>query len=150
VCGLSAAQLATGGLKVLASLRQSLALTAGGGGGGGGGGECFPRVNCVAVPQALHARRGNRCEGMAELHTAIEAVEAAEEEEEGNVFDGPIGRADEEGGLGSSEVAVTLPSSARAPPPPAQLELEPRWSACRATAQSARRAEVRRPLNRPQ
>jgi hypothetical protein len=113
--------------------------------------ELFLRVHWVAVPQALHARRGNRCEGMAELHTAIEAVEAAEEEEEeGNVSDGPIGRADEEGGLGSSEVAVTLPSSARAPPPPAQLELEPRWSACRATAQSARRAEVRRPLNRPQ
>jgi hypothetical protein len=62
VCGLSAAQLATGGLKVLASLRQSLALTAG---GGGGGGECFPRVNCVAVPQALHARRANRCRARA-------------------------------------------------------------------------------------
>eukprot|EP01047_Picozoa_sp_COSAG01_P075690 COSAG01_NODE_13048_length_1644_cov_2.577346_1_plen_146_part_00 len=115
--------------------------------------ELFLRVHWVAVPQALHARRVNRCEGMAELHAALEAVEAAEEEEEeeeeGNVFDGPIGRADEEGGLGSSEVAVTLPSSARAPPPPAQLELEPRWSARRATAQSARRAEVR-PLSRPQ
>jgi hypothetical protein len=28
-----------------------------GGGGGGGGGECFPRVDWVAVPKALRARR---------------------------------------------------------------------------------------------
>jgi hypothetical protein len=51
------------GLHLQKLLKRMKDLGTDGGGGGGGGGESFPRVDWVAVPKALRARRVNRRRG---------------------------------------------------------------------------------------
>jgi hypothetical protein len=52
--------------------RRCLSTPPGGAKGGGGGGESFPRVDWVAVPEALRARRVNRWRSAAEISGGVE------------------------------------------------------------------------------